>query len=88
MPDMISHYVAEHAFRPPQEFVDDVLSGDVLETRRAQTKAPPQRVGYLHGEYPKWTEEEASLANKFLAELLPLLRWARRNGEHVQYRSI
>lgn len=56
-PDMLVHYVRDHEFQPPQQFVDDVLNTELVSGGRVQTRSPigaePDRIGYLSGEYFK-----------------------------------
>lgn len=58
LPDMALHYVGDHKWLPPQEFIDAVMEGRLLPVERLQTKgvslAPkPERVdlGYLEGDF-------------------------------------
>lgn len=60
MPDMICHYVADHQWLPPQEFIDDVMDGTSnlkIQTvnynsfaQRIADVLNGTRVGYLSGE--------------------------------------
>ena len=60
MPDMVLHYVFDHQWLPPQEFIVDVLTfeAESVETERFQTKGlmDPKpidmKIGYLQGEFP------------------------------------
>ena len=38
MPDMILHYVADHSWLPPQDFMDDVINGELADSGRVQTR--------------------------------------------------
>ncbi|MBI3632424.1 MAG: hypothetical protein HY225_03175 [Candidatus Vogelbacteria bacterium] len=56
MPDMILHYVGDHHWLPPANFVDDVMNGELVECDRIQTLDigtdkiyNGTRVGYLSG---------------------------------------
>jgi hypothetical protein len=54
MPDMILHYIKDHGWLPPWEFIDDVMNHDLVGGRRLQTKGPmpqPVQIGYLKGPY-------------------------------------
>ncbi|KKU33379.1 MAG: hypothetical protein UX47_C0004G0024 [Candidatus Collierbacteria bacterium GW2011_GWA2_46_26] len=59
MPDMVLHYVFDHQWLPPQEFIVDVLSFDAesVKTERFQTKGlmDPKpidmKIGYLQGDF-------------------------------------
>lgn len=46
------HYVTSHGYRPPDEFIADVMTSEVVSHRLRQTKGVrlPVKVGYL--EYP------------------------------------
>lgn len=37
-PDAIRYYIYDCGYRPPQEFIDDVMTGSVTEAFRSQTK--------------------------------------------------
>jgi hypothetical protein len=55
MPDMILHYVADHGWVPPAEFIADVMESELAEGRRIQTRSiqssdKPTQVGYLTDE--------------------------------------
>lgn len=38
MPDMILHYVADHNWPPPQKFIEDVMTGELAQCDRQQTR--------------------------------------------------
>lgn len=52
MPDMILHYVADHGWRPPQNFMSDVMNRRLTSARREQTRGAAgghnMSVGYLN----------------------------------------
>ncbi len=92
MPDMVLHYVADHQWRPPEEFITDVLTGSLVEgsdrmqTRRLQTKSlgenAPTMIGYLRGDYEKGPVPKGFIEKlkDFMAEA------ARRSGyPNVKY---
>ncbi|MBI3633670.1 MAG: hypothetical protein HY226_05255 [Candidatus Vogelbacteria bacterium] len=56
MPDMILHYVGDHNWLPPTDFVKDVMNDELAECDRSQTRSSctskiydGERVGYLRG---------------------------------------
>ena len=60
MPDMILHYVADHRWLPPQEFINDIMTMELLDSGRRQTRSissddvmTAQQVGYLTGSFTK-----------------------------------
>lgn len=85
MPDMILHYVADHGWLPPAEFVDDVLRGQVVSGNRLQTKSvvAPTRIGYLSGQY-----RQGAVPRGFVEKLESLMLQAARMGERRQYRGM
>lgn len=89
MPDMILHYVADHDFRPPDEFMKDVLSGHVTSGGRYQTKslAEPTKVGFLSGPFDTWGGGHSQEKGEFFMALWGLLRKAERSGSRSQTRG-
>lgn len=61
MPDMILHYVADHGFQPPRDFIYDVMNSEVVAGHRVQTRSMPQRIGYLSGSFPQGAVPEGFL---------------------------
>ncbi len=62
MPDLILHYVLDHQWLPPQEFVQEVMTGALKPVCRFQTKglditSTPKKafvvkkIGYLEGSF-------------------------------------
>ncbi|MFA5125183.1 MAG: hypothetical protein WC473_05190 [Patescibacteria group bacterium] len=56
MPDMILHYIVDHHWQPPQEFVSDVMSQPLSQHGRLQTRGMSiakildgTKIGYLSG---------------------------------------
>jgi hypothetical protein len=45
------HYVTQHDYKPPQEFIDDVLLGSLLGWDNKEIT--PTKVGYLTGRFTK-----------------------------------
>lgn len=82
MPDMILHYIADHGFRPPLEFIEDVMNGTVIGSERAQTKGLPRKVGYLSGDYV-----EGDIPAGFVEKLEALMVVAEKSGNRIQYRG-
>jgi hypothetical protein len=75
MPDMILHYVEDHKFLPEQEFVDDVMNGQLTGGERLQTKAAPRPIGYLEGPFPTGNVPEG-----FIERLEELMQLAEKLG--------
>ncbi len=48
-PDMAALYI-ELGWVPPKEFIEDLQSGEILDSTRMQTKSMTRRVGYLSPE--------------------------------------
>ena len=76
MPAMILHYIADHQWKPPQEFVDDVMNSKLTDTARRWTldiseTSEPQKVGYLSGPF-----EEGSVPDGFVGKLQALMQQA------------
>lgn len=90
MPDMILHYIEDHNWVPPQEFIQDVLNETLVAGQRLQTKSPvsPQMVGYLSGkvEFGGQMPLEFGFAS-FAAKLQSLMQRAAAAGDRIQYRG-
>ncbi len=84
MPDMILHYVADHGWQPPADFISDVMTQRFLGGERVQTKSVdwPKQVGYLHLELVKGPVPE-----NFVSKLQGLMKIATENGDRIQYRG-
>lgn len=82
MPDMILHYVADHAWLPPTEFVKDVMGSTLVAGRRDQSKGAvrPVRIAYLSGTFPT-----GSVPDGFIERLEGLMKEADAMGGRVQY---
>ncbi|MGL4758462.1 MAG: hypothetical protein ACRCXZ_03950 [Patescibacteria group bacterium] len=63
LPDMVIHYIEDHKWLPPAEFINDVLSSELGHSERQQTRSiqSPTPIGYLSGEYPKGDSPEEFL---------------------------
>lgn len=88
MPDMIVHYIQNHGYLPPQEFIDDVLLGQHVAGERWQTKSitsptSAQSIGYLSGDYP-----QGETPAGFLDRLQVLMEKAKDGGDRRQTRGI
>jgi len=83
MPDMILHYIADHKYLPPREFIDDVLYADPLCGRRLQTKGMQVPIGYLSGPFKK-----GQVPERFFEYLWSLIRQANKNGFRVGTRGL
>lgn len=85
VPDMILHYVADHGFQPDPFFVHDVLHATLSAGGRMQAKsaAPPIRVGYLSGNFPRGAVNET-----FFLRLWQVMRQASRQGHATQTRGL
>ena len=84
MPDMILHYVADHGWHPPKEFVADVMLGVLAGGQRVQTRSWPKRVGYL--------SEAAILGESvpegFVEKLAALMKQASDGGDRLQTKGV
>lgn len=86
MPDMILHYIADHHWLPPSDFVDDVVNSEVVDGHRMQTKglgAQLMRIAYLSGPF-----EEGDVPDGFVEKLEELMKRAADMGQRVQYRDM
>lgn len=85
MPDMILHYIADHGWQPPAEFVDDVMNCKLIGGERLQTKSPvtPTKIAYLNGPFT-----QGPVPNGFVEKLESLMHQAAREGNRVQYRGV
>lgn len=84
MPDMILHYVVDHGWKPPIEFqtdllVQDVMSGERLQTRAIKAREEPTRVGYL-------TEpiEREYVSTRVIFMLERCMEYATKYGDRLQ----
>ena len=84
MPDMILHYVADHNWQPPAEFIDDVMNHNLVAGQRAQTKSPtrPTRIAYLSGPF-----RTGPVPAGFVEKLESLMKQVAEMGKRVQYRG-
>lgn len=79
MPDMITHYVVDHGWAPPQEFINDVMNSKLVGGGRMLTRGLKKRVGYLKGSLEKGVVPEG-----FITRLKTLLGEADGMGNRVQ----
>lgn len=88
---MIIHYVADHGWLPPVEFVEDVMTGTlaIQGGARAQTRSVSigaiyagTRIGYLDGPF-----ETGPVPEDFVDRLEELMRLATEGGERAQTKS-
>ena len=56
VPDMILHYIADHQYLPPEEFINIVRGCDLVNGRRVLTKSTATKVGHLSGPFPTATK--------------------------------
>jgi hypothetical protein len=89
MPDMILHYVADHVWQPPMEFIHDVMASELAWGERDQTKGvilgtiyKGTRVGYLEGEI-----KQGPVPDGFVERLEELMTSAAAAGRRVQTRG-
>lgn len=92
VPDMILHYVADHNYRPPHEFVNDILDSEVVGGERIQTKGleEPVKIGYLSGPIESvWNNEKfaISMRGEFFLKLWQAMRAATEEGSRRQTHS-
>ncbi len=88
MPDMIVHYVRDHGYLPPQEFIDDMMLGQHIIGERWQTKGissltPTRQVGYLSGDFPHGVPPTG-----FLEKLQSLMQKEQDGGDRRQTRGM
>ena len=85
MPDMVLHYIADHHWVPPKEFIDDVINGEIAASDRRQTRSGNNlmSIGYLRG-----TFKEGSVPDGFIEKLEILMVAASQNGERLQTKSL
>lgn len=84
MPDMILHYIADHDWQPPADFISDVTNQNLVAGGRAQTKSVdrPISIAYLSGPYQKGVVPQG-----FVERLESLMREAASQGDRIQYRG-
>ena len=84
MPDMILHYVADHNWHPPGEFIRDVMNSQLIGGSRLQTKGLVVRIGYL---VVLNSSELGSVPNGFIDRLKECMRLADEIGQRIQTRG-
>ena len=84
MPDMILHYIADHGWQPPAEFIDDVMNHQFVDGQRLQTKSVvrPVKIAYLSGPFKR-----GPVPDGFVEKLESLMHLAAGQGMRVQYRG-
>jgi hypothetical protein len=84
MPDMILHYVADHGWVPPEEFVNDVMHHHqfVPRVRSCRVRIVPESVGYLTGEIVP-----GRVPDNFVDRLEACMQAAAESGQRRQTRS-
>lgn len=84
MPDMILHYVADHNWQPPSEFVEDVMDHKLDDRQRHQSIAweKMHSIAYLTGPFTQGT-----VPNGFVERLEQLMDQAASEGMRVQTRG-
>jgi hypothetical protein len=71
------HYVTQHGYKPPDEFIDDVMNSEVVGGGVLQTKSLPTRVGYLnHPDLP-----QGEVPTGFIEKLSALIEDARQRHD-------
>lgn len=85
MPDMILHYIADHHWAPPKEFIEDVMNGGIVASDRRQTRSCNSlvSVGYLRD-----TFKEGRVPDGFIEKLEILMAAASQNGDRLQTKSL
>jgi len=84
MPDMILHYIVDHGWVPPNEFIDDVMNREVAASGRRQMRGRgPMPIGYL-----KETFQAGSVPSGFADKLEILMAAAALNGCRLQTKSL
>lgn len=99
VPDMLLHYVADHYYRPPAEFINDIMDAEVVAGGRLQTKgrldptAPEEqatKIGYLEGPIQsRWSPEHegTNIHGEFFMRLWRAMRLATHSGARQQTRA-
>lgn len=87
MPDMILHYVADHDYLPPDDFIEDILHGQLTGAGCAQSKGTPTPVGYLSGPFRTGANTADMLEQAFFVRLWSLLNKANKSGGRMQTRG-
>ncbi|MFA6593882.1 MAG: hypothetical protein WCT16_01360 [Candidatus Buchananbacteria bacterium] len=90
MPDMILHYIADHRWQPPQEFINDVMTQPLSQHGRLQTRGISineifngTRIGYLSGELTT-----GPVPADFIEKLEELMKLAAQSGNRAQTKGI
>lgn len=83
MPDMVLHYIVDHNWAPPVEFVDDVMNSKVVESGREQYRGAMVSVGYLKGAF-----KTGSVPAGFSVKLEILMAAASQSGDRFQTKSL
>lgn len=90
MPDMILHYVADHGWSPPADFVEDVMSGVLVDFEREQTRSinfgriyDGERIGYLSGPF-----EKGMVPEDFVDKLEVLMHIVGSIGNRAQTKGV
>lgn len=82
MPDLVSHYVEKHDWRPPAAFVDDVMNSTVIDGRHDRRKTSAAKIGYLKGLY-----DAGAVPPEFPFRLRLVVEQATEAGNRTQMRS-
>lgn len=80
----LPHYIVEHGFCPPQQFIDDVMNSKVVGGDFAQTKSIPTLVGYLR--HPE-TIPTGEIPEGFVEKLAELVEGARNRNDYLSFRQ-
>ena len=85
MPDMIKHYIADHGWAPPEEFVNDVMHNNLftLPLRSCRVRIEPVQVGYLRGEI-----KTGQVPAGFIERLEAYMQVAAESGQRRQTRGL
>lgn len=83
MPDMILHYVFDHQWQPPSEFVEDVMHSQLQDSYRRQTRGSPMQVGYLNEIFVPGTVPDG-----FVDQLERLMNEAEQSGNRAQTKGL
>lgn len=90
MPDMILHYVADHGWQPPSDFIADVMNGKLETGGRRQTRGGVSNVfdgatpvGYLKGMIPT-----GPVPDGFVDQLERLMQQASGGGMRAQTKGM
>lgn len=81
----LPHYITEHGYCPPKDFIDDVMNSKVVEGDFAQTKSFPTAVGYLR--HPEDIPTVDEIPEGFVEKLAQLVENAHNRNDCLSFRQ-